>query len=83
MGKVVDGPFSGVQDAHAATVRYEITRIHSTSELETKLGIDVEASYGCAAFAGVSARFSYARDSKIQSSSLFLAITANVELEFK
>ena len=83
MGKVVDGAPTGVTAAEGATTSFDITRIHSTSELEKALGIDVEASYGCASFgAGISARFSFAQKSKVQSSSLFLAITANVALEF-
>jgi hypothetical protein len=83
MGRVVGPIFSEVRSASGATTKFEITRIHSTSELETKLGINVEASYGCSAFGGVSARFDYAKSSKIQSSSLFMAITANVELAFE
>ncbi len=82
MGKVVGSAYSGVESALGATTKFEIVRIHSTAELETKLGIDVEASYGSGAFAGASARFDYAKSSKIQSSSLFMAITANVELAF-
>ena len=82
MGKVVGSDYSGVENALGATTKFEIVRIHTTSELESKLGIDVQASYGSGAFAGVSARFNYAKDSKIQSSSLFMAITANIELAF-
>lgn len=81
MGKVVDGAVSGVEGAGGATASYDVTCIHTTSELETKLGIDAEASYGCSAFAGVSARFNYAKQSKIQSSSLFMTVIASVVLE--
>src|SRR5438128_11523166 len=84
MGLVVGGNISGVANAHGGIAGYQITRILSTSELETKLGISADASYGCGAFgAGVSARFSFAQDAKIQNSSLFMAVTANVELEFQ
>lgn len=72
---------SGVVGAGGATASYDISRIHSTAELEKKLGIDVEASYGCGAFGSVSGRFDFAQSSKIQNSSLFLAITATVGLE--
>jgi len=82
MGKVVGGVDSPVDKAGGAITKFEISRIHSTSELETKLGINVEASYGCGAFGGVSARLDYAKSSKIQSSSLFMAVTASVELSF-
>jgi len=51
-----------------------VQRIHSTAELEQALKIDAEASFGCAAFgAEVSARFGFARSSKVQSSSLAAA----------
>lgn len=80
MGKVVDGPISGVTDAHGATTSYDISRIHTTSELETALGINVEASMGIGCFSA-SARMDFVKRSKIQSSSLFMAITAHVALE--
>lgn len=83
MNTVVEPNADEVRDARGATVGFEISRIHSTSELESKLGINVEASYGCGSFgAGISGRFNFARDAKIQSSSLFMAITANIELAF-
>lgn len=80
MGKVVDGTVTGVTDAGGATVLYDISRIHTTEDLETALGINVEASGGCGCF-GASGRFDFAKRSKIQSSSLFMAITAQVVLE--
>ena len=83
MNTVVAPNADAVADAGGATVGFEISRIHTTSELESKLGINVEASYGCGSFgAGISGRFNFAREAKIQSSSLFMAITANVELAF-
>jgi predicted RNase H-related nuclease YkuK (DUF458 family) len=60
MGKVVEGAISGVTGAGGATTSYNVERIHTTSDLETKLGIDAKMSYGCGAFAGASARFSFA-----------------------
>jgi len=83
MGKVVDGAATPVQQAVGGTVNFQVQRVHSTSELEQALGVDVDASYGCAAFgAGVSARFSFAKNSKIQSSSLFMSVIAQVNLAF-
>lgn len=83
MGKVVAGEATPVTGAGGSVVDFQVQRIQSTEDLESALGIDVEASYGCAAFgAGVSARFSFAKDSKIQSSSLFMSITVQVELAF-
>ena len=82
MGKVVDGSATPVGQAKGATVDFQVQRIHSTAELEQALNIDTELSFGCAAFgAGVSARFGFAKNSKVQSSSLFMSVTANVELE--
>ncbi|SCL25652.1 hypothetical protein GA0074692_2002 [Micromonospora pallida] len=83
MGMVVAGGATPVDNAQGATVNIQIQRIQSTEELEQALGIDVEASYGCAAFgAGVSGRFSFARKAKVQASSLFLSISVQVELAF-
>jgi hypothetical protein len=83
MGKVVSSAPSGVEHAGGATVNFTVSRIQTTEELEHALNIDAEASYGCAAFgAGVSARFSFAKSTKVQSSSLFMLVTAQVELDF-
>lgn len=83
MGLSVEGAVTPVRDSPGAKVNIEIQRVHSTGELETALGIDVDASYGCAAFgAGVSARFNFAKKSKVQTNSLFMCITVNVELAF-
>jgi hypothetical protein len=82
MGMVVKGIASGVTGAGGSIASFDVSRIRQTSELEERLGIDVQASYGVGAFAGVSARFNFAKTSKVQSSSLFMAITARVELEF-
>lgn len=83
MGMAVVGEASDVTQAGGATVNFEVQRIHSTSDLESALGIDVEASYGCGAFgAGGSARFAFAKKSKVQTSSLFMSVTAQIELAF-
>ncbi len=72
-----------VDQASGATIDIQIQRITSTEELERALGVDVEASYGCGSFGpSVSARFSFAKNSKVQTSSLFMTVTANVQLEF-
>ncbi|MEW9516107.1 hypothetical protein [Streptomyces tubercidicus] len=83
MARAIDGERSGVEGAHGTTVSFELRRTQTTAELEETLGINVEASLGCAAFgSGMSARFSFAKSSKIQSSSLFMALVARVGLEF-
>jgi hypothetical protein len=84
MAKAIDGVATKVQGAGAATVSVSVKRIQTTEELEEALGIDAEASYGCAAFgAGILARFSFAKNAKIQTNSLFMLVTAQVELAFE
>ncbi len=84
MGKAVEGVASKVDGAGAATVQFNVRRIQSTEELEQALGIDAEASLGCSIFGGgVSARFSFAKSTKVQSSSLFMLVSAQVELAFE
>lgn len=80
MGKAIQGETSGVALAAGATVGFNISRIQSTHELEEKLNIEAKASYSAGPFANVSGRFDFAKSSKIQSSSLYFAITANVLL---
>src|SRR5688572_28191018 len=83
MGLAVRGAASAVAGAGGDIVNITIQRIQATDELESALGIDVEASYGSAAFgAGASARFGFAKQSKVQVSSLFMAVSVLVELEF-
>ena len=58
---------------------FEVTRIQSSEDLQQSLGVDVQASYGCAAFgAGASARFSYLSSTEVHSSCLFMTVTASV-----
>ncbi len=83
MGKAVSGEPSGPTNAVGATVDFQVQRIQSTSDLEKALGVDAEASFGCGAFGpSISARFSFAQNSKVQTSSLFMSVTARVELDF-
>jgi hypothetical protein len=80
MGRAVVGETSGVTASEGAKTAFQISRITSTSDLETALGISVEASGGCGCFSA-SARMDYAKSTKVQSGSLFMLITARVELE--
>jgi hypothetical protein len=60
---------------------FEVGRVSNSSDLQQKLEIDIEASYGCATFgAGASARFSYMKETEIHSSSMFMTVTATVHL---
>lgn len=82
MNKVVKGEISGVQFAPGSIQSFTVSRVNTNRELQNQLGIDVNASYGCASFgAGVEARFSYMKESKIQSTSLFMTVTATIRYE--
>jgi hypothetical protein len=68
-------------DAGGAIQQFEVARISSTQDLQEHLGIDVSASYGCAAFgAGVSGRFDFARDSHVHAAALFMTVTSTIHL---
>lgn len=82
MGFVVEGEPVGIPGAGGASVTLEVRRITSTEELEQTLGVDAEASYGSGLFgAGISARVGYARTCKVQTTSLFMLVTAKITLE--
>ncbi len=73
---------NSIDHAEGATVNVIVQRIQSTHELEQALGISAEASYGSPSFgAGISGRFNFAKSAKIQSSSLFMTVTATVKLK--
>jgi hypothetical protein len=73
---------NSVAGAEGATVDFVIQRCQTTHDLEQALGISAEASYGSACFgAGISDRFKFAMNARIQSSSLFMTITATVKLK--
>lgn len=79
-GRVVVPEAQSVHGAGgAASQKFDVSRITSTRELETKLSINVNASGG-SPFAGASARFGFSEDSKVQTSSLFMAITCTIKL---
>jgi hypothetical protein len=85
MANVIDGqpvaPASG--QAGGATVDFNIDRVRTTSDLEKALGIDVDLSYGSAAFgAGVEARLDFVKKCAVQTTSLFMIVTALIQLEF-
>jgi hypothetical protein len=84
MAKVVDDHHSTVTQAGGAIVDFNVERVRTTHDLEESLGIDVDASYGSAAFgAGIEARFNFAKKSQIHTSSLFMTLTATVTLAFE
>ncbi|MFJ6900541.1 hypothetical protein [Streptomyces hokutonensis] len=64
-----------------AVQSFDVSRVYTNRDLQSGLGIDLEASYGCATFgAGASARFSYMKESQVHSSCLFMTVTAAIHL---
>lgn len=79
--QVVMPDYSPPAQAPGPISRFDVRRITSSKDLQTSLGIDVEASYGCAAFgAGASARFGFLQQSSVHSSTLFMTISATAQL---
>jgi hypothetical protein len=79
---VINDVINSIANAEGSSVNLIVQRIQTTHELEQALGISAEASYGSPSFgAGVSARFDFAKSAKVQSSSLFMTITATVKLK--
>src|SRR4051795_7925528 len=76
MNKAVSSDeIDSILHAEGSTVQFIVQRCQTTHELEQALNIDAEASYGSASFgAGISDRFTFVKNSKIQASSLFMTI---------
>ena len=79
-----------VKDQHStaggagATVGFKVYQVRTTSDLEEALGIDVDASYGSVLFgAGVKLQLGFAKSTAIQSTSLYMTVSAAVELAFE
>jgi hypothetical protein len=61
--------------------QFSVARITSSEDLQSSVGINIEASYGCATFgAGASARFGFVERSHVHSSTLFMTISATAQL---
>ena len=63
--------------AQGGDLYFEVSRVSTMRDLQTALGISVEASYG-AFGAGISGRFSFMETSKLHQSSLFMSVVATV-----
>jgi len=62
--------------------QFSVSRVTSSHDLQSSLGINIQASYGCASFgAGASARFGFVEKSSVHSSTLFMIITATAQLD--
>jgi len=82
MNRVVEGQVAPPEGTGGADVTFEVRRIQSTSDLEQTLNIHVDASYGSPSFCGIEAKFDFVKSSRVQTSSLFMTISAHVQLAF-
>src|SRR5438045_1364584 len=71
LGLGVSGEATQVEGATGGSGDFSMSRIQSTEDLETHLGISADASAGVGLFSA-SARFNFARDCKVQKSSIAL-----------
>jgi hypothetical protein len=79
MNLAVNQTQSTPSDAGGASQSLEVARVLSTQDLQKKLGIDVDASYGCATFgAGISGRFGFVENRGVHT--LFMAVVATIHL---
>jgi hypothetical protein len=79
MNQVVQPTPSPPMGAAGSVQSFTVSRVQTTHDLQKTLGIDIEASYGCASFgAGASGRFSFMESSAVHSSSLFMTVTATL-----
>ncbi len=78
----VIGEVTAVEGASGGGGSFKLQRVESTEELETHLGISAEASGGVGLFSA-SARFDFARDCKVRTTSLVLLITATEQFGFE
>jgi hypothetical protein len=81
-GRGVQGERSAVEGAAGGSGGFQLSRVQSTSQLEDHLGISVEASGGVGLFSA-SARFGFARDCKVQQTSLVLLIKCTEQFGFE
>src|ERR1700741_3170171 len=80
MNQVVRPTYSPVEGAPGGIYQFDVSRVTTSKDLQQKLGIDVQASYGCGLFASAEARFSFLQESSVHSSTLFMMISAAVQL---
>jgi len=82
MGLGVTGAPTMVRDAPGGGGSFQFTRIMNSQDLETHLGISADASGGIGLFSA-SDRFSFAKDCKVQSSSIALLLYCTGEFGFE
>lgn len=80
--KGIVGEISTVEGAGGGSGSFKLIKINNTSDLETHLGISAELSIGVGLFSA-SARFDYAKDSKVHSEAINLLITCTKEFGFR
>lgn len=76
MNTAVTGDVSAPEKAEGEIQQLTFSQVSSTADLETKLNIDASASYGGFG-AGASARFGFARDAKVNTSSIYTVISGS------
>jgi hypothetical protein len=81
LGQGVVGDETPVKDAIGGKGTFQMTRIQSTEELESHLGISAEVSGGIGLFSA-SDRFTFAKECKIQTTSLMLLVQCTRQLGF-
>jgi len=81
MGQGVVGDATPIREASGGSGSFQMTQIQTTEELESHLGISVEASGGVGLFSA-SERFSFARDCKVQTTSITLLLVCTREFGF-
>ncbi len=80
--KGVTGDVSPVETGSGGSGNFYLFKIEKTGELEEHLGISAEASAGVGLFSA-SARFNYAKNSKVQSKSIFLLLVGAKTMGFQ
>src|SRR5712691_8649590 len=81
MGLSIAGTPTTIAEASGGSGGFQMLRVQTTEELESHLGISVDASGGVGLFSA-SDRFSYAKDCKVQSSSISVLLYCTKQFGF-
>jgi hypothetical protein len=76
------GSITSVTGAPGGSGGFHLSRVQSTEEVESQLGISADASGGVGLFSA-SARFDFAKNCKVQSTSLTLVVSATSQKGFQ
>ncbi|MBV8452123.1 MAG: PASTA domain-containing protein [Deltaproteobacteria bacterium] len=78
----VEGALSSVTGAAGGTATFHLSRVQTTDDIETSLGISADVSGGVGLFSA-SDRFNFARDCKVQTTSLSLVVSSTRQKAFQ